>query len=128
MCNLVELLHIICKLKILLKLLSKNDLRQGGILTFTPNTILPVSWLISSKKRLISFFSCTNLTLASVSPASSIAWLKPFSPPTRQDYLCILPKFFKILIFFNFSQNEFRMKPEMHALVNIPLIFLVSFE
>lgn len=30
---------------------------------------------------LISRFSCTNLTLASVSADSSIAWLKPFSPP-----------------------------------------------
>ena len=30
---------------------------------------------------LISRFSCTNLTFASVSADSSMAWLKPFSPP-----------------------------------------------
>jgi hypothetical protein len=42
---------------------------------------LPVSWLISSKNLLISRFSCTNLTLLSMSAASSMAWLKPFSPP-----------------------------------------------
>jgi len=42
-----------------------------------------VSWLISSKNFEMSRFSCTNLTLASVSALSSMAWLKPFSPPAR---------------------------------------------
>ena len=41
----------------------------------------PVSWEISSKYLEMSFFSCTNLTFCSVSEESSIAWLKPFSPP-----------------------------------------------
>jgi hypothetical protein len=35
----------------------------------------------SSAHLLISRFSCTNFTLASVSADSSMAWLKPFSPP-----------------------------------------------
>ena len=40
---------------------------------------------IWSKKEEISRFSCTNLTLASVSADSSMAWLKPFSPPAQAD-------------------------------------------
>ena len=51
------------------------------IVSFTPKHTLPVSCEISSKYPLISFFSWMNLTLPSVSAASSIAWLKPFSPP-----------------------------------------------
>ena len=46
-----------------------------------PKQNLPVSCEISSKYLEISFFSCTNLTFESVSAESSIAWLKPFSPP-----------------------------------------------
>ena len=38
----------------------------------------------SSAHLLISRFSCTNLTFARVSADSSIAWLKPFSPPGRR--------------------------------------------
>ena len=40
-----------------------------------------MSWLISSKYLPISFSSWMNLTLPSVSEDSSMAWLKPFSPP-----------------------------------------------
>mmetsp|Transcript_17353 Transcript_17353/g.53766 ORF Transcript_17353/g.53766 Transcript_17353/m.53766 type:complete len:208 (+) Transcript_17353:208-831(+) len=47
----------------------------------TPNTYLPVSWLISSKNLDSNFFSWTNLTLARHSALSSMACAKPFSPP-----------------------------------------------
>ena len=75
----------------------------------TPNTYFPVSWLISSKNLRAAGgcqvtrapqwspdagkqhcgwahfemrrFSCTNFTFARVSALSSMAWLKPFSPP-----------------------------------------------
>lgn len=50
-------------------------------------TMFPVSTASvpdpSASHLLISRFSCTNFTLASVSADSSIAWLKPFSPPVR---------------------------------------------
>jgi hypothetical protein len=49
----------------------------------TPKPTFPVSWLISSKKRLIRRFSWTNLTFERVSLASSIAWLNPLSPPEQ---------------------------------------------
>lgn len=40
----------------------------------------------------MSFFSCMNLTFASESEDSSIAWLKPFSPPyDTSTILMILP-------------------------------------
>jgi len=65
----------------------KNDksLRSTGIegLEGVLDTVatLPVSREISSKYLLMSFFSWMNLTFPSVSLESSMAWLKPFSPP-----------------------------------------------
>ncbi len=54
--------------------------RQASV-SATPKTNLPVSCEISSKNLEIRRFSWTNLTLASASAESSMAWLKPFSPP-----------------------------------------------
>jgi hypothetical protein len=62
---------------------STAPISRHASVSLTLNTNLPVSWLISSKKRLIRRFSCTNLTLDSMSADSSIAWLNPFSPPFR---------------------------------------------
>uniref|UniRef100_A0A2P2L101 Uncharacterized protein n=1 Tax=Rhizophora mucronata TaxID=61149 RepID=A0A2P2L101_RHIMU len=47
----------------------------------TPKTYLPVSWLISSKYFPIKRFSWINFTFDRISADSSMAWLKPFSPP-----------------------------------------------
>ena len=53
--------------------------------SFTPNTYLLDAWLISSKNLLMRRFSWTNFTFASVSDDSSMAWLKPFSPPASHQ-------------------------------------------
>ena len=60
---------------------STAPISKHASVSATPKTNLPVSCEISSKNLEIRRFSWTNLTLARASAESSMAWLKPFSPP-----------------------------------------------
>ncbi|KAJ6319694.1 hypothetical protein OIU78_015166 [Salix suchowensis] len=61
--------------------ISTAPISRAFNVSSTPKTYFPVSWLISSKYFPIKRFSCINFTFDRISADSSIAWLKPFSPP-----------------------------------------------
>ena len=52
---------------------STAPISRHDSVSATPDTYLPVSWLISSKNLPMSRFSCTNFTFAKVSLDSSMA-------------------------------------------------------
>lgn len=60
---------------------STAPISRHARVSATPKTNLPVSCEISSKNLEMRRFSWTNLTFARAPAESSIAWLKPFSPP-----------------------------------------------